>query len=287
MLQIVLSGLVMGSIYALIALGFILVYNATGAINLAHGDLVMVNGFLIVWILTQLQLSWPVQLLLILVAVVAVSFLFQLIAYNPLRNKPLLTVFISTIGIGIAIRSLVMIVFGPAPRSLEEVVPGTFSFLGVTLSKQYLFAAGVTVVLLFALHFFLNRTRLGAMMRATAQDAETARLVGVKVDHVVTLTFIFSGLLGAAAAFLLAPIFFLTPNMGMNLVLKGYSATVIGGFGSLPGAILGGLGIGLIEYLAAGYISSQWKEAIMFSVLIAFLVFRPEGILGETISEKV
>lgn len=287
MLQIVLSGLVMGCIYALIALGFVLIYNACGAINFAQGDLVVVCGFLIVGIVAKSRMAWPIELLLVLVGVVCVAFVFQWIAYRPLQNKPFVTVFISTIGIGIAMRNLVQIGFGPDPRSLPPLFPGTLKFFGVVLSDQYVFAAAVTVVLLVALHLFLNRTNLGAMMRASAQDPETARLVGVRVDRIVSLTFVLSTLLAAAAAFLLAPIFFLTPNMGDNLILKAFTAAVIGGLGSLPGAIFGGITMGLVEYLASGYVSSHWKDAIAFTLLMGFLILRPQGIFGESVSEKV
>jgi branched-chain amino acid transport system permease protein len=286
MLQVVLSGLVMGCIYALVALGFVLILNASGAINFAQGDLVMVCGFIIVWGL-GLPLPLVLRVVVILACVLAVGYMFQLVAYKPLQRKPFVTVFISTLGLGIAMQNLVQIIFSPDPRSLPPLFPGAVHFAGVTLGAQYIFAAATSVALLVALHVFLNRTQLGVMMRATAQDAEMARLVGVSADAVVALTFMLSTLLAAAAAFLLAPIFFLTPTMGNSLILRAFTAVVIGGFGSIPGAIVGGLSIGLIEYLSAGYVSSTWRDALTFSILMTFLVIRPQGIFGEATAEKV
>lgn len=288
MIELVVTGLAMGCIYALLALGFVLILNASGAINFAQGELVMLGGFVVVWLTVDAALPWYAVLPLAAGAMALVGVVLERFAFRPLKGKPFVTVFISTIGFGIVLRNVALLVWGPSPRSLPALIrPDVVRLGGAVLSTQHLFIVGVTLGLLLGLQAFFTRTRTGVWMRAAAQDEETARLLGVRTGRTMVLTFVLSSLLAGLAGFLLAPVFFVYPDLGHLVILKLFSAVVIGGFGSVPGAILGGLFLGLIEVLAAAYVSSLYKDVLVFAVLLAFLFVRPEGILGEAVSEKV
>jgi branched-chain amino acid transport system permease protein len=286
--ELVLTGLAMGCIYALLALGFVLILNASGAINFAQGELVMLGGFVVVWLTTDVALPWYAVLLLAAAAMAALGVALERFAFRPLKGKPFVTVFISTIGFGIVLRNVALLLWGPSPRSLPALfTPDVLRVGGAVISTQHLFIVGVTLALLLALQAFFVHTRTGVFMRAAAQDEETARLLGVRTGRTMVLTFVLSSLLAGLAGFLLAPVFFVYPDVGHLLILKLFIAVVIGGFGSIPGAILGGLFLGLVEVLAAAYVSSLYKDVIAFAVLMVFLFLKPDGFLGEPISEKV
>jgi branched-chain amino acid transport system permease protein len=287
-LELVLTGLAMGCIYALLALGFVLILNASGAINFAQGELVMLGGFVVVWLTADLALPWYGVLGLAVLAMVVLGVALERFAFRPLKGKPFVTVFISTIGFGIVLRNVALVVWGPTPRSLPALFqPDVIRLGGAVISTQHLFIVGVTLALLLGLQAFFVGTRTGIFMRAAAQDEEAARLLGVRTGRTMVLTFVLSSLLAGLAGFLLAPVFFVYPDIGHLLILKLFIAVVIGGFGSVPGAILGGLFLGLIEVLAAAYVSSLYKDVIAFTVLMLFLFAKPEGLLGEAVSERV
>lgn len=287
MLELVVTGLALGCIYALLALGFVLILNASGAINFAQGELVMLGGFIVVWLVSDLALPWYATFSLALATMAVLGWALERFAFRPLKGKPFVTVFISTIGFGIVLRNLALVVWGPNPRALPPLFGDVVRAGTMVISRQHLFVIGVTLVLLLALQAFFFRTMTGRMMRAQAQDEEAARLMGVPTGRMMTLTFVLSSLLAGLAGFLLAPVFFIYPDMGHLVILKLFIAVVIGGFGSMPGAILGGIFLGLIEVLAAAYISSMYKDVIAFAVLMLFLFLKPDGILGEAVSEKV
>jgi branched-chain amino acid transport system permease protein len=288
LIELVLTGLAMGCIYALLALGFVLILNASGAINFAQGELVMLGGFVVVWLTADLALPWYAVLVLAVVAMAVLGVALERLAFRPLKGKPFVTVFISTIGFGIVLRNVALLLWGPSPRSLPSLfTPDVLRVGGAVVSTQHLFIVGVTLALLLALQAFFVHTRTGVFMRAAAQDEETARLLGVRTGRTMMLTFVLSSLLAGLAGFLLAPVFFVYPDVGHLLILKLFIAVVIGGFGSIPGAILGGLFLGLVEVLAAAYVSSLYKDVIAFAVLMVFLFLKPDGFLGEPISEKV
>lgn len=287
MLELIVTGLALGCIYALLALGFVLILNASGAINFAQGELVMVGGFIVVWLLSDLAVPWYAVLLFGFATIVILGWSLERFAFRPLKGKPFVTVFISTIGFGIVLRNIALVVWGPSPRTLPPLFGDVVRAGAVVISTQHLFVIGITLLLFLALQAFFFRTMTGRMMRAQAQDEEAARLMGVPTGRMMTLTFILSSLLAGLAGFLLAPTFFISPDMGHLVILKLFIAVVIGGFGSVPGAILGGIFLGLIEVLAAAYISSMYKDVIAFAVLMLFLFVKPDGILGEAVSEKV
>jgi branched-chain amino acid transport system permease protein len=287
MVELTITGLALGCIYALLALGFVLILNASGAINFAQGELVMLGGFIVVWLASDLALPWYATFSLALLTMAVLGWALERFAFRPLKGKPFVTVFTSTIGFGVVLRNLALVVWGPNPRALPPLFGEAVRVGAVVISGQHLFVIGVTLVLLLTLHMFFSRTMTGRMMRAQAQDEEAARLMGVPTGRMMMLTFVLSSLLAGMAGFLLAPMFFIYPDMGHLVILKLFIAVVIGGFGSVPGAILGGMFLGLIEVLAAAYISSLYKDVIAFAVLILFLFVKPDGILGEAVSEKV
>jgi branched-chain amino acid transport system permease protein len=296
-LQLVVSGLAMGCIYALVALGFVLIYNAVGVVNFAQGDFVMFPSFVaLTFILPSITVfgaivHWKLPTILVylvvLVLMAAFGLLFNRIAYYPLRDRGWLPVVISTIGVSIFLRNFAQLTWGSQP----QVFPSLFnvdslSFGGVHLRPQALLILAVAGVLIAFQYALFEWTSLGKQMRATAQDRATAQLLGIRVDRIVAVTFIYSVLLGAVAGLLVAPIFTVTKEMGGLIALKAFAASIVGGFGSIPGAIIGGLLIGVVEALGGFYISPAYTDAIAFVILIAVLLVRPSGLFGERVSEK-
>lgn len=287
LLQLMLMGGAMGCIYALVALGFLMIYLAVNALNFAQGEMVMVGAYLAIW-------GYRVTGTLIGgvivggAAMIAAGVIFQRLAYYPLRHKPIVTVIISTIAMSIVLRNVALNVWGPTPLSLPPFFDRELVKIGpITAPTQLLAIIGITAVLLVAQHLFFRHTRIGKMMQATAQDQEAARLTGIPVERMIVYTFVLSAVLAAAAGVMLAPIFFVYPDMGAPILIKGWIGIVIGGFGSIPGAVIGGIIIGLLETLTAAFISSDFKDALTLGVLILLLVLRPEGLFGERIAEKV
>lgn len=288
MVQLIINGLAMGAIYALIALGMLQIFNAVRIVNFAQGQLLMVGAFLGFATISQLALPYWLAYLICFGAMALIGVVFMLVAYYPLRGKPFYLVILTTIAVGIVLENLVLIFFGPLPQS----VPSPFgsaqiTFGGMVFSKHVLFIFAATAVLLLSQWWFMTRTRFGKMIRATSQDMDMARLVGIKVRYTVTVAFMLGSMLAGAAGLLVAPLFLADPTMGGALGLKAFVVSVIGGFGNLYGAVIAGLLLGLIETLVAGYISSDFRDVISFVLLIAFLFMRPQGLFGEKQSERV
>lgn len=296
-LQLLVSGLAMGCIYALVALGFILIYNAVGVVNFAQGDFVMFPSFVaLTFILPSITVfgaivHWQLPTILVYVVVLvlmaAFGLLFNRIAYYPLRNRGWLPVVISTIGVSIFLRNFAQLTWGSQP----QVFPSLFhvdslSVGNVHLRPQDLLILGVAAVLILFQYALFEWTSLGKQMRATAQDRATAQLLGIRVDRIVAITFVYSVLLGTVAGLLVAPIFTVTKEMGGLIALKAFAASIVGGFGSIPGAIIGGLLIGVVEALGGFYISPAYTDAIAFVILIGVLLVKPSGLFGERVSEK-
>jgi branched-chain amino acid transport system permease protein len=212
---------------------------------------------------------------------------FQRIAYYPLRNRTFLPVIIATIGVSIFLKNGAQIVFGAEPFLMARPTPSAVLNLhGVFVDPQYIVIIVATLALLAFQYFFFEKTSLGKKMQATAQDKEMARLLGIRVATMIAITFAYSSILGAAAGLLVGPIFYVTKEMGAMLGLKAFCSTIVGGFGSVPGAILGGLFLGVVEVFASYYISSAYRDAFAFILLILVLLFRPQGFFGEKIAEK-
>ena len=286
-LQLLFSGLGIGAIYALVALGFVLIFRATSVVNFAQGEFSMVAAYLMV--VFAVDLGWPYWLSF-LVAIAGMALLgavFNLGVYYPLRNRTFLPVIISTIGASIFLANTVLALYGPQP----QVLPGWFDTPGVQLGpvyldSQYLLIIGVTILLVGFQYWFFERTLLGKKLQATSQDKEMAALLGVPVATMIMITFIYSAVLGGIAGILVAPILFVSIQMGSTIALKAFAATIIGGFGDVAGAIVGGFALGIIETFGAAYISVPYKDAFAFLVLILFLAFRPQGLFGERVAEK-
>ncbi|MCL5962239.1 MAG: branched-chain amino acid ABC transporter permease [Chloroflexi bacterium] len=287
LLQLVVNGLAMGCIYALIAMGFIITYNAVGLINFAQGELVMLGAFLAVAALSSLQLPLALAYLLSMVGMVAFGYVFQLTVFRPLQQKPLFTVIVATIGVSIILKNVARIAWGPEPMTLAGFFSSnTFDIGGVIILQQSVFIIVVTSILLVAQHLFFTYTIYGKRMRAVAQNQEVARLMGISVGQLIALSFILSALLGGIAGLLLAPVFLVTLNMGGIALLKAFAACILGGFGSIPGAVVGGLFLGVTEILMAAYVSSAYKDVLAFVILILVLLAFPRGLFGEKVGER-
>jgi branched-chain amino acid transport system permease protein len=286
-LQLVVSGVAMGCIYILIGISFVLVYNAVDVINFAHAELVMLSGFVGVTLASILGLPIIVSIVATVIVMGLVGVLFERVAYYPLRHRPPLYVIISTIAISLALKDAVRLIWGAQPLRFPPFFE-TYSIglLGANVNPQLLLIVGVTVLLLAIQYLVFERSTLGKQMMATAQDRQTANLLGINTGLMITATFVYSLVLAAVAGILLVPIFFAHATMATLPAMKAFTAAVIGGFGSIPGIVAGGLLIGLLESLGGYFISSAYKDAIAFVILIAFLLVKPEGFFGERISER-
>ena len=247
----------------------------------------MVAAFLMV--VFAVDLGWPYWLsfLLALGGMAILGALFNLGVYYPLRHRTYLPVIISTIGASILLANSTLALYGPQPQVLQGWFdePGIQAG-GVFLDSQYLLIIGVTLALVAFNYWFFEHTLLGKKLQATSQDKEMASLLGISVSSMIMITFVYSALLGGLAGILVAPILFVSIQMGGTIALKAFAATIIGGFGDVAGAIIGGLALGIIETFGAAYVSVPYKDGFAFLVLVTFLVFRPQGIFGERVAEK-
>ena len=286
-LQLFFTGIGIGAIYALVALGFVLIYRATNVVNFAQGDFAMLGAFAM--ILFAVDLQWPYWLSIIatLAGLIVFGALFNLGVYYPLRHRSFLPVIISTIGASILLENGVLFAYGPAPQSLPGMFETQgFNIGGVFFDSQYLLILVVTVVMVAFQYLFFERTLIGKKMQATSQDKEMASLLGIPVALMIMLTFIYSATLGGLAGILVAPILFVSVGMGSSIALKAFAASIIGGFGDVTGAVAGGLALGVIETFGAAYISVPYKDGFAFLVLFVFLLVRPQGFFGERVAEK-
>ena len=286
-LQLLFQGVAIGSVYALVALGFVLIFRATNVVNFAQGEFSMVAAFLMV--VCAVDLGWPywVSFLVALGGMALLGAVFNLGVYYPLRHRTYLPVIISTIGASILLTNSTLAIYGPQPQNLPGWfdTPG-FQAGGVYLDSQYLLIIAVTGALVAFQYWFFEHTLLGKKLQATSQDKEMAGLLGIPVSTMIMITFVYSALLGGIAGILVAPILFVSVQMGSAIALKAFAATIIGGFGDVAGAIIGGLSLGIIETFGAAYVSVPYKDGFAFLVLVLFLIFRPRGIFGERVTEK-
>lgn len=287
LLQLVVNGVALGSVYALAAIGFVIVYSATGIVNFAAGQFVMLGTFFGVAAIVQAKL--PIELgYLVAVGCMAVfGLLFFLGVHLPLRKRPVVSVIIGTVAVGIAMQNAALLIWGPWPvRVPSPFGDHTLSLAGATISVHAVATIVITAVLIAALYALLYRTGVGRSMRAIAQDTEAARLIGLPVTMTLLTTWVLAAACSAFAGLLVGPMWFADVNMGDPIALKAFAATVIGGFGSVPGAILGGMFVGLVEILGASYLTSTYKDLLAFAVMIGFLLLRPQGIFGEKIGDR-
>jgi len=286
-LQFVAGGLTVGAIYALVALGFSIVYNASGAINFAQGEFVMIGGMSAVTLLAT-GMPLPLAVLLALVAAVFVGLLLDKLAIEPARHAGTVTLIIITIGASLFLRGLAQLVWDKRIHALPAFSGDQpINVLGATILPQSLWVLGVAGVAVAALSWFFGRTLFGKAMLATSYNPLAARLMGINTRTVLLVSFGLAALLGALGGVLTAPITFTSYDAGVMLGLKGFAAAMLGGLGNFSGAVLGGLLLGLLEGLGAGWVSSAYKDAIAFLIILAVLFFMPGGLLGGRRIERV
>ncbi|AQR66823.1 branched-chain amino acid ABC transporter permease [Aquaspirillum sp. LM1] len=287
LLQFLFSGLTVGATYALAALGFTLIYNASHVINFAQGEFIMLGGMLAV-MFVQLGLPLPLALLLAIVLPALVGILVEKLAIEPVKGAETVSLIIITIGASLVIRGLVQVWLGKGAHSLPAFSGDTpIVLLGATLMPQSLWVLGVTAVVVALLWYFFKFTLLGKAMLATSYNSLAAELVGIHTGKVLFISFALSAALGALGGVLVTPITLTSYDVGIMLGLKGFVAAVVGGLGNGLGAVLGGLLVGLLEALGAGYVSSAYKDAIPFGLILFILFFMPQGLFGARTTERV
>lgn len=287
-IQLIVTGVGVGCVYALVALGFVMIFRATNVVNFAQGEFSMVAAFALTVVLGVAGLPYWLALIVVIVGMCLFGVLFQAGVYYPLRKRSYLPVIISTLGASIFLQNGAVYLFGPQPRRLESILEWQGLRVGdVFLSSQYLLIIGVTLVLVIAQHFFFERTMLGKMLQATSQDKDMARMLGISARNTTAVTFAYSAALGGIAGVLVGPIIFTSAHMGAGIALSAFAATIIGGFGNVAGAVVGGIVIGVVNAFGSAYISVAFNEAYGFIVLLLFLLIRPQGIFGEKIGQKV
>jgi len=279
--QFILSGLTTGSTYALMAIGFSLIHNATGIVNFAQGEFVMLGGMFMITYFTVLKIPLIFAFLLTVLSVATIGFLLERGAIRPSRSKEILILVMITVGASISIKGLSMILWGKNPMTLPPISgEAPLLLLGAAVMPQSIWIFCITFSVVIALNYFFKGTMTGKAMRAVAASRRSALLTGIPANRMILLSFTLSGALGAVAGILLTPITTTSYDVGVMLGLKGFSAAILGGYGSMAGAVVGGLLLGTLESLAAGLISSEYKDALAFLILLLVLFIKPSGILG-------
>ena len=287
LLQFVFSGLTSGAIYALIALGFCVVEKSLRIVNFAQGDFLTLAGFLTCTLLEALRLSWPLAALLAVGGTGLAGFLLERLTLRPARSRDPLTLIFITIGASIFLHGFFKLLWGKNPRILPAPISGPpVRLFGASLTRESLLVLGVALVSVLVLQAFYQFSRPGKALRAIAANPRAATLLGLPVPFLTGLSFFVAGALGAVAGLLIVPITGVSFDSGVILGLKGYAAAVLGGYGSFPGAVLGGLLLGLMESLVAGFFSSGFRDVFAFGLLLAVLALRPRGLLGKSEGER-
>jgi len=298
LLQQIINGISLGSIYALIALGYTMIYGILRFINFAHGDVFMVGSFIGYYLAPgiislaggNLILAAPIVLMAAMLGCSVLGMTIEKLAYRPLRSRPKLTVLITAIGVSFFLEYGGQLVFGPDPKLFPALIPSGFviNTENLVVGTNSIVVIATALALMLLLRFIVFNTRMGTAMRAVSYNHRAASLMGINIDTVISFTFILGSSLAAAAALLYSSVYpSINPLMGIFPGLKAFVAAVLGGIGNLAGAALGGLIIGITETFVSGYISSTFRDAIAFSILILILLFKPAGILGSHESEKV
>lgn len=302
LLQILVNAIALGASYALLALGFVLILNATGAVNFAHGDMVMAGGYVAIAMASALQLPGALLLPLVVTVMAVLGFLFSYLAYFPLKDRPPVSVFISTIALGIVFQNSSNAINGAEPRKGPSLFgEGSFNLAGITVGEQAVAIIGVAALLITAQHLLLNHTGMGRKLRATAQDRQMAEAIGIRVNRMIALTFAIGSALAGAAGLMLSNTFFVSPTDGSNYIIKAYIAVTIGGWGSLTGAVCGALIIALFEVLLPSLpvlvpvlkVVTPWlftqttSTILLYICLLAIMFFRPQGLFGEKVQKRV
>ncbi len=285
--QLLFTGICIGSIYALVSLGFVLLIRAANIVNFAQGQFSMLGAYFMVILFASLGLNYGLSLFLAVVLMAVFGVLFACVSYWPLRDRNPIAVIISTIGAGILLDNTVLAAYGPSPQVLRGLFEGEGFLVGpIYMDSQYLSIIVVTAVLVSLQYLVFEKTTIGKKIQATSQDREMAAILGIPTALIVMGIFAYSAALGGLAGILIAPILYVSVGISALIGVKAFAANIIGGFGSIPGAIFGGLIIGIVETLGAAYISVPYRDAFAFIILIIVLLVRPQGLFGERISEK-
>lgn len=284
-----LNGLVTGSTYALIALGYTMVYGVLQLINFAHGEIYMTGAFVGLLLVTVVKLPFVWALLSAMAAAALVGVVVEFLAYRPLRRSSRLSVLISAIGMSIFLQNVGLWIFGPSTKSFLPPFKVTTLQVGpLRTSTLSLLTLGIACVMMVGLQYLVRHTKVGKAMRAVAQDKETAALMGINVNRTIAITFAIGSAFAAAAGVMVGMLFnAVVPTMGVMPGLKGFIAAVLGGIGNIPGAMLGGIVLGMAETFGVTLLSSQWRDAFAFAILILVLLYKPSGLLGARVEEKV
>ena len=281
------NGLQTGSVYALVALGYSMVYGIILLLNFAHGDIIMVGAYTAFYAMTAFHLHPILSVVLAVVTSTLLGVVIEKVAYTPLRSAPRLSLLITAIGISFLLENGAQLLFGADTKSMDTLVPGNVSFGSVTISYTAILTIIVAVIAMVALTLLVQKTKLGKAMRAVPQDKDASTLVGINVNRIITTTFaIGSGLAAVAALMYCATYPRVTNDMGSMMGMKAFIAAVLGGIGIIPGAMLGGILIGLIEIFVKLF-APGWYEAVTYGTLIVILLVKPSGILGKNVGEKV
>lgn len=300
--QQLINGIALGGVYALIALGYTMVYGIIELINFAHGDVFMVGAFVAMWLLTvplglaDKAIGDPLHLAGVLFIVVVgtmlvmgtIGVVIERFAYRPLRRAPRLAPLITAIGVSFILQNVIQVLFSSSPRNFPQIFPrDKIDLLGGSIGVLNIFMVVIAIALMVGLQVFVSRTRLGRAMRSTAQDREAAELMGVDINQTIAITFFIAAALAGSAG-VITGLYFgsIQFNLGFNAGLKAFTAAVLGGIGNTTGAALGGFIIAFIEVLTIQLGFSRWPEVAVFTVLILVLVFRPAGILGQPLGER-
>lgn len=284
-----INGLRTGSIYALIAIGYTMVYGIAKMINFAHGDIIMVGAYTLYFSISVLRLPVPIALLITVIICGVLGVMIEKVAYKPLRSAPPLAVLITAIGMSFFLQSASLLIFGSTPIPFQSVIPNVNISIGpVVISSITVVTLIVTAIAMILLTLFVNKTKLGSAMRAVSEDKGAAELMGINVNSTISMTFAIGSALAAVAGVLyICQYQSMKPTLGALPGIKAFVAAVLGGIGSIPGAMIGGILLGLIESVSKAYISTELADAIVFGVLIVVLLFRPSGLLGKKKIVKV
>ena len=284
-----INGLRTGSIYALIAIGYTMVYGIAKMINFAHGDIIMVGAYALYFSISVLGLPVPVALVITVIVCAVLGVVIEKVAYKPLRSAPPLAVLITAIGMSFFLQSASLLIFGSTPIPFQSVIPNVNISVGpVVISSITVVTLIVTAIAMILLTLFVNKTKMGSAMRAVSEDKGAAELMGINVNSTISMTFAIGSALAAVAGVLyICQYQSMKPTLGALPGIKAFVAAVLGGIGSIPGAMIGGILLGLIESVSKAYISTELADAIVFGVLIVVLLFRPSGLLGKKKIVKV
>lgn len=287
-LSYLISGISLGSVYAIIALGYTMVYGIAKMLNFAHGDVIMVGGYMSFCAMMYLGVNKWLSILIAMAVCTLLGILIEGLAYRPLRRAPSLAVLITAIGVSYLLQNSALLIWSSNPKVFPSVVSGTLNAGGLSVSYASLFTVFACIVTMVALSIFISKTKIGKAMRACSEDKDAAQLMGINVNFTISVTFAIGSALAAIAGVMLCSSYpTLTPTTGSMPGIKAFTAAVFGGIGSIPGAFLGGILLGVIESFAKAYISTQLSNSIVFAVLIVILLVRPAGLLGKKITEKV